>query len=192
MLKTRCLKCSIERADAAMRASANQKRPTGQAHRPGITVRNLQRKVVVDTVLLQRFAERALRICCSSRTTQRSILHQLRQIFILLISDRRMSSLHRRFLNQPGSTDVITFNHGEIFVSAETAGKNARRFNTSPIREIQLYVVHGLLHLNGFDDQTRASARKMAQRQQKILSAVSKPGGRGDDGDKATDLRGTR
>jgi probable rRNA maturation factor len=176
-----------------MRASANQKRPAGQTHRPGITVRNLQRKVVVDTARLQCFAERALRICYSSRPSQRSVLHQLRQIFILLISDRRMSSLHHRFLNQPGPTDVITFDHGEIFVSAETACKHARRFNTSPIREIQLYIVHGLLHLNGFNDQTRASARKMAQRQQKILSAVSKPGGRGGaDGDRTTDLRGTR
>jgi probable rRNA maturation factor len=165
-----------------MRARADRTRPAVRTHRPGITVRNLQRKVVIDTARLQDFAERALMICCADSPGRRTVLCQLRQIFILLISDRRMGSLHRRFLNQPGSTDVITFDHGEIFVSAETACKNARRFNTSLLREIQLYIVHGLLHLNGFDDQTKANARKMAQRQQKILVAAGKPNGLGGDG----------
>ena len=44
----------------------------------------------------------------------------------ILISDRRMSELHRRFMGIAGPTDVITFQHGEIFISTETARRQAR------------------------------------------------------------------
>lgn len=138
-----------------------------------ITVRNLQRKVAVDTAVLQGFARQAFTICLAYSSTRRTKLRRLRDISILLISDRRMAELHRRFLNQPGSTDVITFDHGEICISAETARKHARRFNSSTVCEIQLYIVHGLLHLNGFDDRTKAGARKMGLAQQKILMATT-------------------
>ncbi len=70
---------------------------------------------------------------------RRTQLASLPEISILLISDRRMSSLHRRFLNKTGSTDVITFDHGEIFISVETAREHARQFRTSTLCEIQLY-----------------------------------------------------
>jgi probable rRNA maturation factor len=88
----------------------------------------------------------------------------------LFISDRRIASLHRQFLNQSGPTDVLTFQHGEIFISAETARRNARAFRNSLERELQLYIVHGLLHLHGFDDQRGADARKMKVMQERILA----------------------
>ena len=43
------------------------------------------------------------------------------EIFVWLISDRRMAHLHRKFLGLSGPTDVLTFQHGEIFISVETA-----------------------------------------------------------------------
>ena len=105
---------------------------------------------------------------------RRPELGRLAEISILLISDRRMSSLHSRFLNKTGSTDVITFDHGEIFISVETARKHARQFRTSTLREIQLYIIHGLLHLNGFEDRSKTGAQKMEGTQQKILAAATK------------------
>ena len=106
-------------------------------------------------------------------SAHRTQLSRLAAISILLISDRRMSSLHRRFLNTAGPTDVITFDHGEIVISAETARKHARRFKSSTLREIQLYIVHGLLHLNGHEDRSKRGARKMEIVQQKIFDAAS-------------------
>ena len=85
-----------------------------------------------------------------------------------------MSRLHRQFLGQSGPTDVLTFQHGEIFISAERAKRHARLFENSIMRELQLYIVHGLLHLHGFDDRTRAQARKMRRTQEKILSDCSR------------------
>ena len=80
-----------------------------------------------------------------------------------------MASLHRKFLNKPGPTDVITFQHGEIFISVPTAQRQAREFRTSLARELELYIVHGLLHLHGFDDQTEAEIKRMRAAESTVL-----------------------
>jgi len=77
--------------------------------------------------------------------------------------------LHRKFRGQSGPTDVLTFQHGEIFISVDTARRHARAFKNSLLRELKLYIVHGLLHLHGFDDQTPSEAHKMKVAQDKIL-----------------------
>ena len=84
-----------------------------------------------------------------------------------------MAALHHKFLNQRGPTDVLTFEHGEIFISVKTAKRNARAFGISLGDELRLYIVHGLLHLHGFDDRNQASAGVMAKTQQKILRQIA-------------------
>jgi probable rRNA maturation factor len=143
-------------------------RPSTRAEKPEISVRNLQRKVRIDIPVLQRFAERALIGCLHYRRGSDTQLRRLSEISIVLISDWRMCDLHRRFLNKSDSTDVITFDHGEIFISAETARQHARRFSSSVLHEVQLYIVHGLLHLHGFDHRGKADARMMDGLQKKI------------------------
>jgi len=141
---------------------------------PQVTVRNLQRAVPIDVVDLENFAAEALRRCLQLRKNKPTDLTKLHEIFILFISDRRMASLHRRFLNQAGPTDVLTFQHGEIFISAETARRHARAFGNSLVRELRLYVVHGLLHLHGFDDRDEAGGREMERMQKRILSGAQR------------------
>src|SRR5216117_2001113 len=141
--------------------------------RPEISVWNLQRRIPVKLDGLQEFATKALRHCLQLQKGKQTDLRELGEVFVWLISDRRMSLLHRQFLGQTGPTDVLTFRHGEIFISAETAKRHARLFGNSIMRELQLYIIHGLLHLHGFDDRTPAEARKMARRQEKILSDCS-------------------
>jgi len=138
-----------------------------------IRVRNLQRKIAVNVAELQQFAAKALRACLRLRRRKLTDLTRLSEIFVLLVSDRRMASLHRQFLNQTGPTDVLTFQHGEIFISVETARKHARTFGNSLARELRLYIVHGLLHLHGFDDRKRADAHRMAKIQKRILTAAN-------------------
>ena len=135
---------------------------------PTISVRNLQRVVKVDVADLQTFADKVLQLCLQIRRDSTD-LTKLPEISILIVSDRRIASLNRQFLNERRPTDVITFRHGEIFISAETARRHARRFENSLARELSLYVVHGLLHLHGFDDRTEVEARKMEIAQRKIL-----------------------
>ena len=140
---------------------------------PEITVRNLQRKVPVDVVDLEMFARKAAELCLRLPRRKKSDLAQLREISVLIVSDRKIASLHRQFMNESGPTDVITFQHGEIFVGAESARRNARRFGNAFERELRLYVVHGLLHLHGFDDRNAASARRMRVVQRKILATAT-------------------
>ena len=134
-----------------------------------IKVRNLQRIIPIDAAALENFARKALRLCLELRKTAITDLVKLREICVLIVSDRRMSALHRQFLNKSGPTDIITFSHGEIFISAETARRHARQFRNTLPRELQLYVAHGLLHLHGFDDRTKTDARRMKKIQEEIL-----------------------
>ena len=136
---------------------------------PEITVHNLHRKISVNVAQLEKFAGNAVQHSLQLHPRERTDLRKLSEIFIWLISDRRMGLLHRRFLGQSGPTDVLTFQHGEIFISVDTARRHARAFGNSLLRELKLYIVHGLLHLHGFDDQTPAEARKMKSAQEKIL-----------------------
>jgi probable rRNA maturation factor len=141
---------------------------------PDIFVRNLQRKIHVNVAELQDFAAKAVRKSLQVHEEKKTDLRKLHEVFVWLISDRRMASLHRKFMHQTGATDVLTFQHGEIFISVETARRNARAFGSSLAGELRLYVVHGLLHLHGFDDCTQPDARKMKRTQQKILRDCSR------------------
>ena len=137
--------------------------------RPRLSVRNLQRQIPVNVAELQKFALKVIPRCLQLRSRKRTDLTKLQNISVWLISDRRMSRLHREFLGRSGPTDVLTFQHGEIFISVETAKRHARAFGNSLTRELQLYIVHGLLHLYGFDDRTQPGARRMEKMQVKIL-----------------------
>jgi probable rRNA maturation factor len=140
---------------------------------PAITVRNRQRTIGVKLSGLQNFAERALNECLRMRAGKEDLLTQLPEISGVLVSDRRMAELHRRFLNESGATDVITFQHGEIVISAETARRQARSFGTSLDHELRLYIAHGLLHLRGYDDRTPKGAAEMNRLQEKLVAKIS-------------------
>jgi probable rRNA maturation factor len=140
---------------------------------PQISVRNVQRKVSVNLAELEEFAGNAVRHSLQLQKGKRSDLRKLTKVFVWLISDRRMTLLHRKFLGQSGPTDVLTFQHGEIFVSVDTAQRHAPAFGNSLVSELKLYIVHGLLHLHGFDDQTPSQARKMKAAQEKILKTCN-------------------
>jgi probable rRNA maturation factor len=136
-------------------------------------VHNRQRATRVPLVALQEFARRALRECLKIPKKNLRGLASFAELSVILVSNRRMTELHRRFLHLPGPTDVITFQHGEIFVSVETARSHARRFGNSLEGEIRLYIAHGLLHLHGFDDKDSADAAEMKRRQDELMAAVT-------------------
>jgi probable rRNA maturation factor len=134
-----------------------------------IRVCNLQRSVPINAAALEKFASKALPLCLALHKTKTTDLTKLREISVLIVSNRRITSLHRQFLNESGPTDVITFSHGEIFIGAGTAQRHAHEFGNPLKRELRLYVIHGLLHLHGFDDSDKVAARKMEKAQERIL-----------------------
>ena len=140
---------------------------------PEITVRNLQRKISVNVAQLEKFAGNAVQHSLQLQKGKQTDLRKSGEVSVWLISDRRLALLHRKFLGQSGPTDVLTFQHGEIFISVDTARRHARAFGNSLPRELKLYIVHGLLHLHGFDDQTPSEAHKMKAAQERILRICS-------------------
>ena len=139
---------------------------------PSISVRNRQRKIRVNVAELEKFAGDALKRCLRLKKDKRTDLRKLNAIYVWLVSDRRISRLHFQFFGVNSATDVITFHDGEIFISAETARRNAREFGNSLMSEIKLDIMHGLLHLHGFDDHEPADLRTMKNTQERILSCL--------------------
>jgi probable rRNA maturation factor len=137
-----------------------------------ITVQNRQRQIAVDSQALQTFAARALAETLTLARPKRNPLKALTEVVVILVSDKRIAEIHRRFMNQRGPTDVITFQHGEIFISTETAKRQSREFSTALDHELRLYLVHGLLHLRGFDDKTGAGAAAMKRIQEKLVASL--------------------
>jgi rRNA maturation RNase YbeY len=90
---------------------------------------------------------------------------------IIFLSDRDLAEMHNTFLNDPSPTDVITFNlgnekiEGEIYISSERAKAQSREYNVSFENEIIRLVVHGLLHLAGYDDLSESDYKKMKQKE---------------------------
>ena len=97
------------------------------------------------------------------------------RINLAIVDDPVIAALHRRFMNDPEPTDVLSFVlerterylEGEVVVSADTALANAARYRSTPEEELLLYAIHGTLHLAGYDDTTprkRAVMRKMEKK----------------------------
>lgn len=101
-----------------------------------------------------------------------SALSQLETVEVSIVDDQTIADVHLRFMDIPGATDVITFDHGEIHVSAETARAQATEFDNGFERELMLYIVHGLLHLAGHEDATSEGRATMDTLQQSILNEV--------------------
>jgi len=89
-----------------------------------------------------------------------------------MVSDARIARVHSDFMHLKGATDVITFPYGEIIVSVDTAEREAKKQKWSTETELALYVIHGMLHLYGWEDASITEASAMSQCQETILKSA--------------------
>jgi probable rRNA maturation factor len=109
----------------------------------------------------------------------RSEAVQADEVDIAIVTSRRIAALNRQYLQHVGATDVLSFDLSspgggliaQIIVCAEVAVREARARRIGPQRELMLYIVHGLLHMMGYDDTTPQAAEKMYARQEELLDA---------------------
>lgn len=105
------------------------------------------------------------------------------EISLVFVSDRRIRRINADFLGHDYATDVITFpledppvREAEIYISAESARRNARRYQAAFREEIARLVIHGILHLCGFDDAPGAPKERMRRREERYLRALFSAG----------------
>ena len=99
---------------------------------------------------------------------------------VVLVDEPTLTDLHTRFLNDSEPTDVITFDleedgngpAGELYVSVERALEVAAQRGVSPARELALYLVHGTLHLCGFDDHEPDDRARMRVAERTVLDGL--------------------
>ncbi len=101
------------------------------------------------------------------------------ELSIVFLTDEAQTRLHGDFMADPTPTDVITFEGapsaglaGEICVSADTAASYASAHHRDFAEELTLYVVHGWLHLAGYDDLQSAKKRRMRTAEHRAMSLL--------------------
>lgn len=139
---------------------------------PVLELHNHQNHLEVDLAALQERACQALPLVLERPGLGPAVLPALETVEVSLIPDDVICRVHGQFLDDPSPTDVITFDHGEILISSETAVRQAAEHGQLPERELTLYLIHGLLHLHGHEDQTEAGYAAMCRMQEEILQAV--------------------
>jgi rRNA maturation RNase YbeY len=98
-----------------------------------------------------------------------------------LVGEREMTRLNETRLRHAGSTDVITFDYGqpggplagEIFVCVDEALAQAARFRVQWPEELVRYIVHGVLHLRGYDDLRPAPRARMKREESRLLKKLA-------------------
>jgi len=115
---------------------------------------------------LARFARRAQKLAGVSG-----------EVAVLITDSRRVRALNRRFRKKDKATDVLSFpseTGGDIAISAQIAARNATRYGHPTAEELKILVLHGLLHLAGYDheaDQGEMAAREAVLRRRLKLPA---------------------
>ena len=119
------------------------------------------------------------------------------ELSVVFVTDSQIKVLNKRYLQHDCPTDVLAFDlredarrprkrnaagwtggrlEGEIVVSTMTAARQAKEYHSTPVLETVLYVVHGILHLCGYDDHRDRDIKKMRARERAVMALLEKKG----------------
>jgi probable rRNA maturation factor len=104
---------------------------------------------------------------------------QVTNLEVVFVDDCRIAALNQEFLRHRGPTDVIAFNlesgTATVVISLDAAARQAKTYGQTFQQELTLYLVHGMLHLAGFEDATVRQRRRMQGEEQWILNQLRRP-----------------
>lgn len=96
---------------------------------------------------------------------------------IVFLSNKEIGKLNKKYLKSNRPTDVIAFNYSQnncdLAISLEMAKENAEIYKTPFKKELMLYVIHGLLHVFGYNDDTLKNKKRMFKKQEEMLKLVA-------------------
>lgn len=143
-----------------------------------ITFKDLQKKVRLNSPQILKITKKILH----HENVDQAILS------VVFVSHQRIRALNKKYLSRDHVTDVLAFDLsdntppkrnskvvvGDIVISTDAALKHVSSHQTTLARELTLYVIHGILHLLGYDDHKSADAKKMRKKEKEILDYLGK------------------
>jgi probable rRNA maturation factor len=121
---------------------------------------------------LEDVGERAAEMAGEFGLGEEYVLRELTTVEVAMVDDETSARVHEDFMGIEGSTDVITFHHGEIVIGVEVAKRQAEEYGEPFGREILRYFIHGLLHLAGHEDGTDEDREVMEAAQEEIVGRL--------------------
>ena len=135
-----------------------------------ISIRNFQKKIPVYP---KRIKKTILKVLSKEKAKISG------EITVCFVNDSRIKKLNKTFHHRDSPTDVLTFDFAEpgnakgilvdIIISTDTALRNAKIFKTAPEYELNLYLIHGILHLLGYDDRTAKQKQLMRKKEKQYV-----------------------
>ena len=137
-----------------------------------IRVRNQQRRVSV--------------VSKEIRKVETILMDELREtnaydLTIIFVNETRMAKINLKHLRHEGTTDIITFDytpptllHGELIVCPAVASEHADQYQVTLGQEIVRNIIHGVLHLLGYDDKESTARKKMKREENRLLKKLSR------------------
>lgn len=139
-----------------------------------ITIKNLQTKIPVRPTRIKKVIRQTFRHLNISRA----------ELSVVFVTPQRMKILNARHLKHNYATDILTFDYrlspaheeiqAEIVICPSMAQANAASYKTTVGKEIDLYLVHGILHLLGYDDHSPNEIARMRKKEAELINSLKK------------------
>ncbi len=140
-----------------------------------VLIKNKQRKHRLDTRGLRKFTQGVMDFLgCGGK-----------ELSLVLASDSQITQINRDYLGKDKPTNVISFSMlegefgdldsgllGDVIISVDTAYQHAAVSGIAPVDELQYLVIHGILHLVGYDHETKEEGQKMRKKEAEVFSAL--------------------
>jgi probable rRNA maturation factor len=147
-----------------------------------LTIRSRQKSHPADVWLLRRLAKWTL----AETELGQAVEMGAHELGVYLVGEAEMAKANWEYLQHDGPTDVITFDYGEpggapkpgpilgdIFICPVVAEEFARKFKTSWQEEVARYLIHGILHLRGYDDSAPGLRGTMKREENQLMTAAA-------------------
>jgi len=127
---------------------------------PKFEINNLT-KSRIDKKFLEKIGKKVFRVL--PRACQK-----VPEVSIVIVGDAKIRNLNKRYRKKNKVTDVLAFDYGEIFICLPQARRQAKKLGHSLKKELGILLIHGLLHLAGYDDKTKKGYNKMVNKQKEL------------------------
>jgi len=122
-------------------------------------------KLVSDKIgfkFLEKFAKRVLKL----------IKLDIPELSVAVVDDKKMIALNKQYKKHNYTTDVLAFDYGEIIICLDQAKRQAKELKHSLKEELEILLIHGILHLSGYDDETKKDFNKMIKKQREVWGKI--------------------